>query len=79
MKYIADTMYTQSAGKPETMTLPRDCGIEGRIAEAGFWMNRAFSAGCCPQAHMKAAPLALNESDELQLPAGERSRDKVVR
>ena len=40
----------------------------GTIAEEGFWMNRAFSAGSCacvvpgalPQAHMKAAPLALN-------------------
>jgi hypothetical protein len=38
------------------------------IAEAGFWMNRAFSADLCacvvhgalPHAHMRAAPLALN-------------------
>ena len=41
----------------------------GTIAEEGFWMNRAFSAGSCacvvpgalPQAHMKAAPLALKQ------------------
>jgi hypothetical protein len=44
-------------------------GHGGTIAEEGFWMNRAFSAGLCacvvhgalPQASMKAAPLALNQ------------------